>query len=240
MFRDTPLECPQCGISVQEQLQDGQVFECSFCSSRFKVLLDKEEESVAFIEIRDKEIPEPLFLPRGSIRASVTMLLAFACWILIFAGKTVPGYHLNLLLAIIGYYFGFRMKMKAAQSRIYDAAAREKAPLFMPGGVIRLFLVAGFIVTGAVLWHRGQLAGLAYLEFFVILSGLIVGFIFSRAFAGFRNTPFYLTVNHLKGAAVLTAAMCLVVLLLSGLYADYRHLSLGLSAIVTFYFGSRS
>jgi hypothetical protein len=203
-------------------------------------MLDEDAGKAGFIEIRERPIPEPLFLPRGSIRAMVTVVSALAAWVMITAGQLVPGYHLNLLLAILGYYFGFRITMKAAQSHILDATARKEDPLFLPPGLIRLFLIGGFLFAGGVLWKRGELAYFAYAEFFIILAGLIGGFIFAKFSSGWKEAPGYILFNHLKGAVVLLAAGTLAVLLLTDLHEAHRYTGLLLAAVVSFYFGSRS
>ncbi len=141
MFEKTDFHCPRCGFDIHEKLIDGGEFVCSACQSRFKVLLDDNTGKAGFYKLTDKEIPEPLYLPKGSIRALTAIAIAGACWGMIFTQKDVPGVLFSLILAIIGYYFGFRTKVKADGSRIFDPSIRKVAPLFLPGGVIRTLLV---------------------------------------------------------------------------------------------------
>ena len=203
-------------------------------------MLDRDTGKAGFIEITDKKVPEPLFLPKGSIRAMVTIAMAVSCWILIFTGKVVPGYLLSLLLAIIGYYFGFRKKMKAAESRILDASAEEEEPLSLPHGFIRSFIAIGFLVSGIVLCFLVKSKELKYLEFFLILFGLILGYFFARMFSGFEGGPLHILINHLKAVLVLGATAYLAYLLLTGTHGQLKYASLVLSCVITFYFGSRS
>ena len=240
MFDNAQIQCPGCGITIDEKLEDGKEFACTFCGSHYKVLRDPELRNVGFVEVHEKSVPEPLRLPRGSIRAFVTVLLTMCAFLLVLTGEEIPGCHLNLLLAIIGYYFGFRLKMKAARSRIYDAATRQNQPLFLPAGCVRLFLVAALVATVGLLWHRGRLDEIQYAEFFIILSGLILGYFTARMMSGRRGPGLYTTLNHLKGAIVLAAALSLFLLLVTGLHTEFGYLSLVLAAVVTFYFGSRS
>jgi len=218
MFEKITYQCPNCGAVVRHEIEDRQELDCFSCSRRYKVMLDKDTGKAGFIEVDRKEIPEPLFLPKGSVRAIVTIAIALTCWILFFVGKEVPSYLLSLLLAIIGYYFGFRMKVKAAESRIFDASARKEEPLFLPHGFIRIFLILGFFITGIVLLSKGRLKQLPYLEFFAILSGLILGYIFAKVFWSYEGSSLYMFVNHLKGLVVLGAAGYLAYLMLTGHY----------------------
>ena len=239
MFEKITYQCPNCGAVVRQDLRDGEELTCLSCTKRYKVLLDEETGKAGFVETTAKELPEPLFLPRGSIRALVTMAIALSCWMLIFMGKEVPGYLLSLLLTVIGYYFGFRKKIETAESRILDATVREEEPLFLPHGFIRVVLILGFVISGIVLLAKGKLKELDYLEFFVVLVGLIAGYVFARVFSDYQGTPSYILFNHLKGAIVLAAAGYLAYLLLSGNQAESDYTAMSLSAVISFYFGSR-
>ncbi len=240
MFEKTIYHCPNCDAIVRQELQDEDEFACQSCSRRYRVMLDRDTGKVGFVEAAEQEAPEPLYLPKGSIRALATMAMSCCCWVLIFAGKDVPGYLLSLLLTVIGYYFGFRKKIKTAGSRIFDATAEEEEPLFLPHGVIRFFLIGGFLISGLVLLFAGKLKQLHYLEFFIVLFGLILGYVFAKVFSSYEGGSLYVVVNHLKGAVVLTAAAYLTYLLLTGKHGDLQYLSLLLAACISFYFGSRS
>ena len=240
MFEKLSYQCPNCGIELLQGVEQDDHFTCTACQAGFRVLLDKETGKAAFIEEKEKEIPEPLYIPRGSIRALVTILSAVSCWVLIFMEKDLPPYLSGLMLTIIGYYFGFRAKMKSAQSRIFDASAVKQEPLFMPAGVIRTILIMGFLVGAVFSYARGKLSDIAYLEFFIVLLGLIAGFVYAKIFARARETPGYLLVNHVKGFVVIASALLLTTFILSGVYLNQVHLSILLAAIISFYFGSRS
>ena len=240
MFEKLFYQCPNCGVELLQGVEQEDHFTCSACSASFRVLLDEESGKAAFIEEEEKKIPEPLFMPRGSIRALVTLLTAISCWMLIFMEKDLPTYLSGLMLTIIGYYFGFRTKMKSAESRIFDASAVKQEPLFLPAGVIRTILIMGFLAGAFFSYARGKLFDLKYLEFFIILLGLIAGFVYAKIFSKARETPAYLLVNHVKGFVVIVSGLLLTTLILGGAYVDQVHLSILLAAVISFYFGSRS
>ncbi|MHC4867511.1 MAG: hypothetical protein ACYTEX_25850, partial [Planctomycetota bacterium] len=91
-------------------------------------------------------------------------------------------------------------------------------------------------------YFRGRLADPKYLEFFVVLLGLVLGYIFAKLFAAASRTPFYIFINHVKGAAVLAAALSLAVLVIrpAGPGTGGQRTALLLACIISFYFGSRS
>ncbi|MEN6334832.1 MAG: hypothetical protein ABFE01_11265 [Phycisphaerales bacterium] len=184
-------------------------------------------------------IQEPLGLPKGSVRAIATLVTAGCSWGLLFTGGPVPDYVLDLLLTIIGYYFGFRHKAREAGGRVSETSVKSPKPLGLPGGTIRMMLIAGFGVSTAILYSRGQLGSPAYLEFFLILAGLIAGYFFSRLFAGIAGSRTGRLINHAKGLIVLFATIQLAVLLLAG-HAMQSPLGLAMACLISFYFGSRS
>ena len=134
MFEKHLCQCPDCGSVVREPLEDGAAYTCPVCRKSFGVVLDQASGRTAFIERSAAHVPEPLYLPKGSIRALTTILIAASSWIVIFGGRDVPGYLFGLLLTIIGYYYGFRTTMKAAESWIHDVGAeiRLRIPV-IPG-----------------------------------------------------------------------------------------------------------
>jgi len=240
MFELATYHCPDCGLEIHEKLADAQAFECSGCRRRYQVLLDESTRKAGFVRLDAAAIQEPLGLPKGSVRAVATLTTAGCCWVLMAADDPVPGYLLSLLLAVIGYYFGFRQKLKGAGSRILDASAHTIEPLHLPGGSIRLVLILGFAACGTLLWARRQLVDPAHLEFFIVLAGLVVGYFFARFAAVAAGSAFGNLVNHTKGFLVLIATAGLAVLLLTGTHAQAPRLGLTLACFISFYFGSRS
>jgi DNA-directed RNA polymerase subunit RPC12/RpoP/uncharacterized membrane protein YfcA len=240
MFELVTYKCPNCNGEIHEPMKDDERIECFYCKSSYTVMFDGNTKKTAFIPIDEKVLPEPLYLPRGSIRAVSTLIVAITCWILIFKGTDVPNYLLGLLLTVIGYYFGFRKKLKTAQSKIFDASAKKIEPLFLPPGFIRFLLITGFAVSAVVLYVRFGLLKEKYLEFFVILLGLILGYLFAKATSKMQNSIVLNLINHLKGLIVLSASVYLAWLLLTGQRLSCPYIALTMACLISFYFGSRS
>lgn len=240
MTEMTTCYCPECGTEIHDEVGDGRQFDCPHCNQRFRVLLDPADGRTRMVSMKATAVQEPLGLPKGSIRAIVTLVTAGCSWGLMLAGTAVPDYVLDLLLAIIGYYFGFRQKGRGTGSRILDASVKAQEPLGLPGGTIRMMLIADFGISALILYSRGQLGSPAYIEFLLILAGLIAGYFFSRLFAGAAGGPFGNLINHATGLVVLVATVRLAILLLGGGHAKHPHMGLILACIISFYFGSRS
>lgn len=231
--------CPDCGAEIRGTVAEGRQLDCVNCHRQFRVLLNTTGGRANLIPIQPTTVREPLGLPKGSIRAIATLGTAGCSWGLMLTGGTVPDYVLGLLLAIIGYYFGFRQKDRGTGGPAPDAS-RTPEPLGLPGGTIRMMLIGGFGISTMVLYSRGQLGSPQYLEFFLILAGLIAGYFFSRLFAGVAGSHIGILINHAKGLIVLVATVQLVVLLLSGGHAEHPQVGLALACVISFYFGSRS
>ncbi len=240
MFELEAYRCPECRTTIQEELVDGAELICSGCGRIFHVLREASTDSIGFVPSGAGAVVEPLYLPQGSVRALATFVLAGGCWVLMLSGRRVPDYLLSLLLTMIAYYFGFRKKASSAQSRIYDAAANADAPLFLPAGMIRFALIGGFAVCGMILYAAGKMGQMKFLEFYAILLGLVVGYIFGKVLAPLRGTTLGNQINHIKGVAVLGASLWLFVLLMAERGVEGNHLGLGLACVISFYFGSRS
>lgn len=240
MFEQVFHSCPSCNSEIRQRLSDGEDLRCPSCNRRYGVMLDKATGKAGLVDLSAEVVPEPLYLPKGSIRALVTLTLAFSCWILILRGEHVPGYLFSLMLTVIGYYFGFRHRVKAAGSRIYDISAKEQDPLFLPAGLIRFVLSVGFMVSGIVLYRRGSIKFPVYAEFFIVLTGMIVGHLFGRALSVIKETPVFILVNHAKGAIVLCCTLALCASLITASRSVSVFGCLFLAATISFYFGSRS
>ncbi len=240
MFEKRVHRCPACNWEFQDRLVDGTDVCCSGCGAEYRALVDEESGRATLLRHEDKAIPEPLYLPRGSIRALVALSLAGACWVLVGLARPLPESLLALLLTVLGYYFGFRRNARAAQSSMLDASRQVADPLHLPGGMIRVVLTAGFCISAVALYAQGRLAVEQVLEFYLILAGLLVGHVYRRLTAGGRGTDLIIAVSHVKGLAVLLTTAVLVVAYLGGWQEQWPSGVTGvLAAVVSFYFGSR-
>jgi hypothetical protein len=204
-------------------------------------MIDKETGTAAFVDQSYAPSPEPLGLPKGSVRALLAMMMAATCLLLVVRGHNVPSSLALLLLTVIGFYFGFRTQAASLTDRIYDPAATREQPLRLPAGVIRTLLVLSFVVAGVVLAYHGRLTSvMTHLEFFFILAGLLVGHYFARSARG-RSLRSRAIIAHVTGAVGLIIAGVLMWAFLSEAFlAMPPWVVMALCGTVSFYFGSRS
>ena len=231
--------CPACATTFAQPLAEGATVTCGECQGTYRVIFGDDRDAVIFVENNVTLPIEPLFLPAGSIRALVALMLAGVCWFLIAAGREVHTALLSLILTVIAYYFGYRSQTAATGGVGLDARYQGRRPLFLPDGAIRNLLALGFTITGAVLYLRGMLAGV-YAEFYVILAGLILGHFAGRALGVIRSRTLLALCGHVKGLGVLAVVAVLAYAFLTGLDQEYPSvLVAGTCGLVSFYFGAR-
>jgi len=229
--------CPYCGSGNRVPPTEAEHTACFTCGRPFRVHLGPDGRNATM-----KELPEPLFLPRGSVRALVSLMVTGAYFALIVKGRAIPEPLLGLLLAIMGYYFGFRQRPPRRSGFEHSEGLRSENPLHLPGGSIRLLLLGVYLLGAGLLFVQGRLHDAALLEFHVILAGLAIGFMAARLMATHEGTTWAIMANHGKGVVVLAAALTLSMALLadSPLAVARPWLLLAPICLISFYYGSKS
>ena len=92
---------------------------------------------------------DPLNLPRGSIRALVTLALFGVLWTQMLLGREVPSLYVGLVMLVLGHYFGSRSKK--------SVGGNAKSPLGLPRGTVRAVIILGFGAVAYFLWSQGKL-----------------------------------------------------------------------------------
>src|SRR3989454_10901928 len=90
--------------------------------------------------------PEPLRLPRGSVRGTIAIFVTATYGYLLLLGKTVPAVVVNAVVVVIAFYFGTH----TATSR---PAVPPGQPVPRPPRLRRAPLPIGF--AGLALWFLG-------------------------------------------------------------------------------------
>ena len=235
--------CPHCGDQIRHLPGNHEFLVCNHCRHRYMVMIDQQTGTVAFVDQAEKSGPEPLWLPKGSIRAMVAMALVVLVLALVVRGGSVPAALTSLLLTVVGFYFGFRMKSSTLGDRLYDPTASRDLPLYMPPGVIRAVLVLCLAAAWFLLTSRGRLgATQEQMDFFTILTGLAAGHYFTkvirRAGGGGGGGG---KLGHVKALAVLALMAALAAVYMTNADASMPHWSvMALCGTISFYFGSRS
>lgn len=181
---------------------------------------------------------DPLNLPRGSIRALITLALLGVLWTLVLQEHEVPIPLAYVTLIILGHYFGARAGAKTPEG--------EKPPLYLPRGSIRLIIVLGFGLVGYLLWQDGRLkpsledrtSAMLFLMA-ALCTGYVVRHLVELLSRGKMTGPRRIFEN-LK-AVVALSATALLALYCSSLFRGIEGQNLVLYSIplIVFYFSSR-
>ncbi|MGA1819883.1 MAG: hypothetical protein ACMUHU_02620 [Thermoplasmatota archaeon] len=240
MTGENSERCPVCGTVISERLTIGARFTCTRCGSEFLVKWNRDERDYRYVNLADRGRGEPLGLPRGSVRALLLLSISLICWVLLIWGREVPNYLLNLVLVMIGYYFAFRVAqpVNGPSREVMDKEAKH--PLHLPRGYVRWIVVGGFLAALMVLIATGRIVGHDHIEFYFILSGLVVGYLARKTrsdWLKFETPSFF---GHAKALLLLLIAAFLMVIFFADLADTMHPLPVRLSiAVIGFYFGSR-
>jgi hypothetical protein len=197
-----------------------------------------------------------LGLPAGSVRAiHVLLIVGLTCALIVYPSEqpiAFPPYLLYLLFLMLGHYFGARGVAGAERD------ASQPKPLYLPGGTVRLLVIAA--LAGVIAWKYVQVPDIFLRQFdltveqigkqplvpVLVLGGFFLGVIM-RGIVGRANPPqawqdFEAWVSLLAVVGLCAAAVIHLVidpsLQAPGLSWPMWEGILG--AVVAFYFGARS
>lgn len=100
---------------------------------------------------------EPLGMPRGTVRALMTILLVAFPFGYIISGKEIPGLIINIIFVVVAFYFearrGGHEKLKEIVDEIkttdivIEDLRKPKKPLYLPKYSVRFLLVVMLVIT---------------------------------------------------------------------------------------------
>lgn len=94
---------------------------------------------------------EPLGMPRGTVRALITILIVSFPFIYIFTGQQIPGLIINAIFIVVAFYFearrGCKDKLQLIEEIKYPnetkaAAQEQKKPLYLPKYSVRIIIIS--------------------------------------------------------------------------------------------------
>lgn len=186
------------------------------------------------------KIVHPLWMPRGSVRAFLTLVILGSVWYLMYSQQIVHKDLQDAMLLVIGYYFAMRRGQSAEAEPVV-----ERHPLWLPGGTIRVIILAGFLGISYILYREQRLFhGNEAMPLLVLSWGFFIGYygkwIVLRWQDGLSRNSFFQAWGHIKAliTIAMTVAYCiaLVVDKEASLPAHSQQVFLG---ILGFYFGNR-
>ncbi len=178
----------------------------------------------------------PLNMPRGSVRAIITLTLVSVLWTLMLLERPLPLVLCFLVPIALSSYFGARGGTGVPQS--------TGNPLLLPRGSVRVLLVVGFGVVAYLRLERGALTlnmSDRTPAMLVLVAALFAGFLVRKvadALSQGAATPMRRAFENLKSVLILllTAFLALVWILTP---ARLEELALLSAPLLVFYFGSR-
>jgi len=100
---------------------------------------------------------EPLGMPRGTVRALMTILLVAFPFGYIISGKEIPGLIINIIFVVVAFYFEARRSGHEKLKEIVDEIKttdiviedlrKPKKPLYLPKYSVRFLLVVMLVIT---------------------------------------------------------------------------------------------
>jgi len=111
---------------------------------------------------------EPLAMPRGTVRAFITVLIvAFPFGYLIF-GEVIPRYLVNAIFIVVAFYFEARRSGEEKLKQIIDEIKspeiveldirKEKKPLYLPKYTVRALLIIMLIITQTIMFIKPDIS----------------------------------------------------------------------------------
>jgi hypothetical protein len=177
---------------------------------------------------------DPLNLPRGSVRALITLALLGLLWVFLLNDREVPLTLAFLSLFILGHYFAARG----------GAAPGHRPPLFLPRGSIRLIIIAGFAAVTYFLIEDGRFKpSMEDRDSAILLlaAALIAGFLL-RVFLNliFRGgmTRSRRWIENLKAVLAIVATAAFIIACMTA-NEGFENVALVAVPLIVFYFGSR-
>lgn len=185
--------------------------------------------------------PHPLGLPKGSVRATLTLLLSINLIILAIDKKTEFAEALSTIVAVaLSFYFGGRMRAHSPTPVV--EVDRGQRAWGLPAGSIRTILILLF--GGAALFIYNETKTLP--DYFNEVINLILGYLLGQSFTKSREKIFGKKedkvgiVDHIKALAVIVITAITFYLTIfdnkNSIIDDWILLS---SIVLGFYFGAR-
>ena len=192
--------------------------------------------------------PYPLGLPKGSVRATITMALSINLIVLTFYNSDYATYVSTMAAVSITFYFGGRMRSgKAIIPR--DAPSSQRA-WGLPAGTIRTMLFLLFVGTAGYLFYNSNYDFSSVPSYLFDIMNIIIGYVIGRSFNKIRNKVIkkkdeegnasQATIfDHLKALVVLAIVAYSIYMTHIGLNQEVVTIILIANILLGFYFGER-
>lgn len=180
--------------------------------------------------------PYPLGLPKGTVRATITLLLSVNLVYLTFIQSAVADAMASITLVSLTFYFGGRMRAAGIIPRDIDRSQRAWG---LPAGSIRLILILLFGGSTYYFFAYQDLIPQYFVEVIYLIAGYLGGRIFSKFFVRDDDRKNKIT-DHLKALLAMGVTFTTLTFSIIDPASDLTQLMIYATAIgVSFYFGAR-
>ncbi|MFX0023454.1 MAG: hypothetical protein ACFE9S_14105 [Candidatus Hermodarchaeota archaeon] len=110
---------------------------------------------------------EPLGMPRGTVRALITLLLVAFPFGYLISGEDIPGIVINIIFVAVAFYFEARRSEREKLITIVNEIKRtdlmeverkkEKKPLYLPKFSVRILMTIMIISFLTINWYGGNI-----------------------------------------------------------------------------------
>lgn len=196
----------------------------------------------------------PLGLPPGSVRALLTIVLLGVVCVRTARGEGDDAFWNDTLLILLAHYYSARGMIRLSPDAIKKLQAdgalpKERNPLFLPKGFVRLLIAGGIVGVGVYLFRSGafenvrvdDLSSLAPYEALIVVSIYLLGVLMGgvgRWIARITRKPARPLWGDAKAVLALSAVLVTGIAYFSGSALPSPAEKAAL-AFVLFYFGSR-
>jgi len=139
---------------------------------------------------------EPLSMPRGTVRALITIMLVAFPFGYIISGRDIPGLVVNVIFVAVAFYFEARRSEREKLLQIVNEikstdlttkdVKKEKKPLYLPKYSVRILVSILLISFLAIDWYLGDLITFVFtntlLDLMIIVIYFYIGAIFRSIF----------------------------------------------------------
>ncbi len=179
----------------------------------------------------------PLGLPRGSIRALLTLMIVAVIIAQLIRGEEIHLLWTETLMIALAHYFASRRFIRLPPEvikRLVDEGhiELEARPLYLPSHSIRVILILSFAAVGIYLYLHGRLWEPQSLSILGVVFAYLLGvFVRPRSMSGWEDAKALVVL-----AVLLTTSAAYLLGFGAHVPQPLRAVTLGL---VLFYFGSR-
>lgn len=132
--------------------------------------------------VREEKTRTTLGLPRGSVRALLTLIIISVVVTETVRGNNIPFFWTETLMIALAHYFTSRRFMQLPNEVIRQLEEeghieKESNPLYLPRHSIRIIILVTFIALGIYLYRENRLFNVAALSILGSVFAYLVGFL---------------------------------------------------------------